>query len=248
MQPSSASRSANAAESALSRTSKRLFVNLLELLNLAFGEQLAAAEHDDVIAHRLDVRQHVAGKDQVHALVVGQVAGQFEHFLPAGRVHAVGRFVEDQQLRIVDDGRRQLEPLLHAGGIGLHFAIAGFAEPDVVEHLVRPLQRVVGRHAHQFAGVGDELHALRRAETGTRPRAQSRLRGGYRAAARRKSMPSTSPDAAIDRDQAQQRADHRRLAGAVRPEQPDRARGDGERQIVERPHVAVGLGNVRELK
>ena len=111
---------------------------------------------------------------------------------PAG-IHAVGRLVEDQQLRIVNDGRRQLEPLLHAGRIGFDLAIAGLAEPDVVEHFVGPLQRILRRHADQLAGIGDELDAddVRKQALVFRRKADCRRMSSCR---RRKSMPSTSPE------------------------------------------------------
>ena len=51
----------------------------------------------------------MTGEQQAHALVARQVAGQFEDFLAAGGVHAVSRLIEDQQARIVYEGRGQLE-------------------------------------------------------------------------------------------------------------------------------------------
>ncbi len=67
-------------------------------------------------------------------------------------IHAVGRLVEKQQIGIVDQRLRQLDALLHAGRVGLDVAVARFAQPDVEEHLVRPLRwrrRAAGRPARR---------------------------------------------------------------------------------------------------
>ena len=112
--------------------------------------------HDDVIAGVFDVRQQMRRQDQIHALVVAQIAHELEHLVAALRIHAVGRLVEEQQIGIVDERLRQLDPLLHAGRIGLDVAIARLAEADVEQHFVRALHRVDARQAGQLAAVGDE--------------------------------------------------------------------------------------------
>ena len=172
---------------------------------------------------------------------------ELENFVAAGRVHAVGRLVENQQLRIVDDGRGQLEPLLHAGGIRFDLAIAGLAQPDIVEHFVRPLQGILTRHADKLAGIGDELDAdhLRKQALVFRREADQPADVELAMA---KIHAQHFARAAIDRDQPEQRANHRRLAGTVRAEQTDRAERDADREIVERGDRAVGLGDAFELK
>jgi hypothetical protein len=69
----------------------------------------------------------VTGEKQAHSLVVRQVAGEFDDLLPAARVHAIGRLVEYQHLRVVHDRRSELQPLLHACRVGFDLAIARFA-------------------------------------------------------------------------------------------------------------------------
>ena len=103
-----------------------------------------------MIAREFDVGQQVRRQDQIDALVVRQIANEFEHLVAALRIHAVGRLVEKQQVGIVDERLRQLDALLHAGRVLLEVAVARFAEADVVEHLVRALHRVgsaAGRRA-----------------------------------------------------------------------------------------------------
>src|SRR5207247_7589562 len=145
---------------------------------------------------------------------MGQVAGEVDYLFAAGRVHAVGRLVKDEQLRIVNNRRGELEALLHAGRIGLNGTIAGLVQTDVVEHLVRPLHGVRPSHAAQFTGVGDEL------DTGN----------GREEALVLRHEPDRLPDvqpptadvhsedfaaAGVDGAQAEQGADQGGLAGAV---------------------------------
>ena len=62
-----------------------------------------------------------------------QIAGQVDHLLSAGGVHAVSRFVENQKFRIMHDGGGELKPLFHAGRIRFDRPIARFVEPDVID-------------------------------------------------------------------------------------------------------------------
>ena len=54
------------------------------------------------------------------------------------------------------EGLGQLRALLHARRVGVDGPIARFAEPDVVEHLVRAADGFVTGHAGQLAREGHE--------------------------------------------------------------------------------------------
>ena len=129
----------------------------------AIGPAAATAplvHDDDVVAGVFDVGQQVRRQNEIDALVVRQVAHQLQHLVAALRIHAVGRLVEEQQIGIVHERLRQLDALLHAGGIGFDVAIARLAEADVEEHFVRALHRVDARQPGQLAAVGDEGHGV----------------------------------------------------------------------------------------
>ena len=64
---------------------------------------------------------------------------QRQHRVPAGRVEAVGRLVEQQQVRVVHQRLGQLDPLLHAGGVAADLAVALLVEADVAQRLGGPL-------------------------------------------------------------------------------------------------------------
>ncbi len=196
-------------------------------LSAAIGPAAAIASlvhDDDVVAGVFDVGQQVRRHDEVDALVVGEIAHQLQHLVAPLRVHAVGRLVEEQQVGIVHQRLRQLDPLLHAGRVGLDVAIARLAEADVEEHLVRALHGVHARQAGQLAAVRDERDGVHARECARRSPACSRRARGCRAAPPATSRPRTRMRPRSGTMKPEQRLDHRALAGAVRAEQADRAR------------------------
>ena len=142
---------------------------------------------------------------------------------PPGRVQAVGRFVEQQQLRIVHQRRGQLQPLQVAGGVFFQPPIAQLAQADVVEHLVGSASGVAMRHAVQIAGEGHELDALEHRHDGRSSRACSPP--GPRSSARAAANIAAQDRAAagVGREQSQQHLEQRRFSGAVVAHQADRA-------------------------
>ena len=79
----------------------------------------------------------------MHLAAVADLLDQADHPLAVRRVEAVGRLVEEQQLRPVDDRLGQLGQLLHAQRVGLELAVARLAETDVEQRLVGPLEGLV---------------------------------------------------------------------------------------------------------
>ncbi len=81
-------------------------------------------------------------EDDVHVAGVADLLDQPDHPLPRRRVEAVGRLVEEQQPRPVDERLGQLGPLLHPQRVGLEVPVARLAEADEVERLVGALERL----------------------------------------------------------------------------------------------------------
>ena len=83
---------------------------------------------------------------------------RLEHRVPAGRVEAVGRLVEQQQVGVVHERLGQLDPLLHAGGVAADLAVALLVETRRGAAPRRPARgrRCAGRPAHP-GHVGHEL-------------------------------------------------------------------------------------------
>ncbi len=218
----------------------------LEVLDPPLHQQSTAAQHHDILADRLDVGEQVAGEQQAHPLVAGQVDGQVEDVVAARRVHAVGRLVEDQEPRVVHDGGGDLQPLLHPRRVGIAATVPGLAQADVIEHLVGAPKGVAVPHPHQLARI------RRRRDPG-HPREEALILGdeadgladGQRLRADVHAQDPAAPR--IERDQAQQGPDHRGLARAVGAQQADGPLGHRERQAPQRRHLAVGLGHVLQL-
>ena len=99
--------------------------------------QVAAVEHPDPRAQLLDLGQQMAGQEDRRPAAV-QVQQQVAHLGDALRVEAVGRLVEDEQLRTAQQRTGQAEPLLHAERVGLDRPAADAGQPHLLEHLVDP--------------------------------------------------------------------------------------------------------------
>ena len=56
-------------------------------------------------------------------------------FAAADRIDAVGRLVEEDDFRVVEDGLGDAEALLHALGIGADFVVHPALEADHLQHL-----------------------------------------------------------------------------------------------------------------
>ncbi len=147
----------------------------------------------------------------------------------------------------MDDCGGELEALLHAGGIGFDFAIARFAEADVIEDFVGALHGVVGMHADEFTGVGDEFDAYE-------VREKALIFGGETDLAADFELVFDDVEAedlggtGVEGDEAQERADHGCFAGAVGAEEADGAGRDGDGEIVEGGDGAVGFCDAFELE
>ena len=170
--------------------------------------------------------------------VVRDVAHEREHLFAPLRVHAVGRLVEQQQIGIVHQRLRQLDALLHAGRIGLDVAVARFSEADVVQHLVRALHGVGRRQAGQLGAIGDERDGRHAGNLRVVLRHVADARADLER--RHGDVEIEHADAAaVGLDEAEQRLEHRALAGAVRPEQADRPGRKRRGDVGQRPLGAV---------
>jgi hypothetical protein len=155
----------------------------------ALGDDLAAADHHQLVGDLLDFAQQVRGQ-QHGSRAVGEVAQEPAHPHDALGVQAVGGLVEDEHLGVAEQRMRDAQPLAHAERVRADALSRGLArQADVVEdrgHAVAPhaerhrgngerlfagpsavLRRGVEEHAHVAARVGDR--AVRRAEHGRPP-------------------------------------------------------------------------------
>ena len=73
----------------------------------------AVLQDHRLVAHLLDVAQQMGADQHVHPLFRLHIGDEFEHSPARGRIEPVGRFVEHDQLRPVDDRLGELGHLLH---------------------------------------------------------------------------------------------------------------------------------------
>src|SRR5690606_36033190 len=192
-----------------------------------------------VVGDRLDLTQEVGGQ-QHGAARVGEGPQHRAHPADAGRVEPVGRLVEDEHLRLAEEGVGQAQPLAHPQGVRPG-ASPGLrrGEPDQVEHRLH----AGGGQSHEAGGEGEDL-----------PAAASRvLRGGVQQhtdpAARVGELGERhAQDGAAAGGRGGQPGEHahrRRLPGPVRAEEAGDAPGTGgEGDGVDDETVAVPFRQV----
>ena len=102
-------------------------------------QQPAAVDDHDPVADALELAEQVGGDQDRDAELAADPPDQVEHVVAAGGVETVGGLVEQHQLGVVDQRLRELDPLLHAGGVAAHRPVALLVEPDVAQDVGRPL-------------------------------------------------------------------------------------------------------------
>ena len=169
-----------------------------------------------------------------------KVAQQLAHPADPGRIEPVRGLVEDQHLRIAEQGVGDPEPLTHAQGVVAHPLLRSRpVEPNQVEQLAgAPLV-----DSHQLRGDGQRLAAA--------PAAVLRGRVEQDAyAASRIGQVAVAPAqhdrfAAVRLGEPGQQPKRRGLAGAVGAEEPCDGSGlDAERDVVDDRLRAEPLGEV----
>jgi hypothetical protein len=155
----------------------------------------------------------------------------------ARRIQPIRRLVEDQQLRVSEERRRKPEALAHPERVGPDASPGHPAELDQLEHLLDPAERQAGRERERSQVVATAAAGMEVARLQDGTDELDRLLQLAVAAAEDERLPSRRLG------QAQQQPERRGLAGTVRAEVPgDRARVQGERDVVDGHDLVVALG------
>ena len=80
------------------------------------GHQPAVFQQKDLLCHRFHIADHMGGHQD--DAVLGKFGQKLAQAHPLLGVKACGGFVQDEQLRLAQQGAGQKEPLLHAAGVG----------------------------------------------------------------------------------------------------------------------------------
>ena len=190
-----------------------------QLLERRLDDELAAVDDQHLIDGLRDLREHVAG-DQHRPLAGGEGAEEVAQPAHALGIEAVGGLVEDQQLGLAEQRRREPEPLPHPERVPLDATVRGAVELD---------QAAAPRRRASRAARTARL-SVRRWSRPERPgwksvassTAPTRSAGSSSVGVGR---PKTSALPLRRRGESEQHPQRRRLAGAVRAEKAgDRAR------------------------
>ena len=215
---------------------------LRETRHRAGSQQSSRVEHDDGVAHALHVAHQVRRDDDADPELAADATDQLEHLAAPDRVETGGRLVEEREQRIVDEGLRQLDALLHARGVRPHRPVPLLEQSDVPEHVGRPQARGGPREAADLRHVGEELG---RRDSGRQAVVLGAVADpGPELRRHARVLAEDLRRARVRVDQAHEQLQRGRLPGAVRAEQARDALADLERDPVQRPHGAVRLRQV----
>ena len=204
-----------------------------ELLHGAVGEQLAAADHDQVIRGVLHLRHQVAGHEHRAALGRQRLHQVADPQDPLG-IQPVDRLVEHEQGRVTEQRGGDAEPLAHAEREPLGALARHLGQADQLEHLAHPpLGQVIrlGQAEQVVVGGPAPVHRL-----GVDQRAHL----AHRIRQVRVVLAADGDVAGVRVVQAKDQPHGSGLAGSVRAKKArHRARRHAERQVVDGDFVAV---------
>jgi hypothetical protein len=122
-----------------------------------------------VVDYRDPVREpvgllEVLGGEEDGDAGVAQAGDGVPDVAAAARVEAGGRLVEEHDRGLGDEAEREVEPPLHASGVGRDAAVGGVGEVEALEQRGRALAggaaRQVAQPAHQAQVLGPGEHAV----------------------------------------------------------------------------------------
>src|ERR1019366_2435348 len=204
--------------------------------------EFAELDGDEEIADAFDFAEEVRGDDDGDAELSAGAFDEAEHFLAAFGVEAVGGLVEEEEFGIVDERLRELDALLHAGGVAADEAVALLVEADVTERLGGAFARGGGGEAGHAAHVGHEVgggHIYRKAVVlgEVADELADLERVGERVHAQ--NFEGTGGGG----EEAEEDADEGGFAGAVGADEADDAGVERERERIEGGYARVALGD-----
>ena len=215
---------------------------IANLVDVALGEDPSLVDQQDVRRHRLDLVQDVARDDDALA-GAAPVLDHADRLAPRDRIHARQRLVEDQQLRIVRERLRHLDPLAHALAVGADLLVGRLGELDVLDRARAPSPRA--------SRLGDavQTHERRHPFKAGHPIVEGVLLGTEADAVVQAGFcqigsPRTRDAAFARLELPGDELHERRLARAVRPEQAGDAGRDRDRDVVQADDLAVPLRQV----
>ena len=94
-----------------------------QFADLSLTNQPAFVDNGDPVANLLHLAQHMARQENRFASFINQVTDKGADFLDTGRIQPIGRLVQNNQLRVMQQGRGDAQPLAHTGGIAGYLTV-----------------------------------------------------------------------------------------------------------------------------
>ena len=98
--------------------------------------QFASVDDSGMGGHLVDFTEQMAGNHDGHAVFLRKGADQLAHFLDAGRIQPVCRFIQKKQAGTAKQGCGQAQALLHAKGIVAGFFILLLFHADNMQDII----------------------------------------------------------------------------------------------------------------
>ena len=136
---------------------------LLEFLRRALRDDVSVVDDRDPLRHPLGLVHVVRGEEHGDALRLVQMFDVGPELIPALRIQAKRRLVEEQDLRRVQESPCDLETALHPAGEVLDRVVLPLPELEDLQQLFGPLVACRARHAVQdltkarLRGLGAQL-------------------------------------------------------------------------------------------
>src|SRR3989454_1395534 len=214
----------------------------LEGRGRARRDDLAVIDDRDLLAERVRLLDVVAREQDGDSEFLVHAGDEVPKHPPRVRIEADRRFVHEHDLRLMQQRQRDLEFLAHARGKGLHSILAPVVESKVRQEVARallPLREALQLRLEPEVLPGREI--VVEDDLGRDP--TDPLLHVHRIPT---DVVSGDPGVAFRHvGQAREQLDHRRLAGAVRTEEPeDGPRGDLHVDVVDGRQLSVDFREI----
>ena len=196
-------------------------------------------DDDDVAGEAVGFLEVLRGEQDCRA-VTHQFLDDAPQILAALCVEAGRRLVEEEDGRAGDERGRQVEPAPHAARVGLEDAVTRVGQAEGREELVGPPRR---DPAVQVGEPPDHVDVLAPGEVLVDGGVLARQpdQAADHVGLLHHVVPEDAGAPRVGFEDGGEDAHGRRLAGTVGAEQAEHGAGlDGERDLVERPHAALG--------
>jgi hypothetical protein len=131
---------------------------LLQFAGRPVGDHLAVIDHHDAVRQGVRLVQVLGGQQQGDA-GADQIPDHLPDALPAHRVQAGGRLIQEQHGRLRQQAGRQVQPAPHAAGIALDYPVGGVGQLEELEQFGGPRPGLARSHPAQLADQHEVLPA-----------------------------------------------------------------------------------------